>query len=79
MFFECGIRVVNTPAATTNSVAELALTMVLASTRDVVKGTYAVDKAGAFYNYAGIVDDRSSGVHNYDYIHALLVNSIAKF
>ncbi|MCE7741759.1 MAG: hydroxyacid dehydrogenase [Candidatus Heimdallarchaeota archaeon] len=34
-----GIKVVNTPAATTNSVAELALTMVLASTRDVVKGT----------------------------------------
>lgn len=33
------IKVVNTPAATTNSVAELALTMVLASTRDVVKGT----------------------------------------
>ncbi|MHA1954505.1 MAG: hydroxyacid dehydrogenase [Candidatus Heimdallarchaeaceae archaeon] len=34
-----GIKVVNTPAATTNSVAELALTMVLSSTRDVVKGT----------------------------------------
>jgi len=34
-----GIKVLNTPAATTNSVAELALTMVLASTRDVVKGT----------------------------------------
>lgn len=33
------IKVVNTPAATTNSVAELALTMILASTRDVVKGT----------------------------------------
>lgn len=34
-----GIKVLNTPAATTNSVAELALTMILASTRDVVKGT----------------------------------------
>ena len=34
-----GIKVVNTPAATTNSVAELALTMILASTRNVVKGT----------------------------------------
>ncbi len=34
-----GIKVVNTPAATTNSVAELALTMILSSTRDVVKGT----------------------------------------
>jgi len=33
------IKVVNTPAATTNSVAELALTMILASTRNVVKGT----------------------------------------
>lgn len=34
-----GIKVLNTPAATTNSVAELALTMILSSTRDVVKGT----------------------------------------
>ena len=37
-----GIKVVNTPAATTNSVAELALTMILASTRDVVKGTFQI-------------------------------------
>ncbi|MHA1778235.1 MAG: NAD(P)-dependent oxidoreductase, partial [Candidatus Heimdallarchaeaceae archaeon] len=36
---EKGIKVVNTPGATTNSVAELALTMILASTRNVVKGT----------------------------------------
>ena len=44
-----GIRVVNTPAATTNSVAELALTMVLASTRDVVKGTYEIkNNPGSF-------------------------------
>jgi D-3-phosphoglycerate dehydrogenase/(S)-sulfolactate dehydrogenase len=34
-----GIKVVNTPAATTNSVAELALTMIMAATRNVVKGT----------------------------------------
>ncbi|MEE9411110.1 MAG: NAD(P)-dependent oxidoreductase, partial [Candidatus Heimdallarchaeota archaeon] len=41
--------VVNTPAATTNSVAELALTMVLASTRDVVKGTYEIkNNPGSF-------------------------------
>ena len=37
-----GIKVVNTPAATTNSVAELALTMILAATRNVVKGTCAI-------------------------------------
>ncbi|MHA1399856.1 MAG: hydroxyacid dehydrogenase [Candidatus Heimdallarchaeaceae archaeon] len=36
---ERGIKVVNTPDATTNSVAELALTMILASTRRVVTGT----------------------------------------
>lgn len=39
---EKGIKVVNTPTATTNSVAELALTMILAATRNVVKGTAKV-------------------------------------
>ncbi len=34
-----GIKVVNTPSATTNSVAELALTHILASTRRVVRST----------------------------------------
>jgi len=41
---EKGIKVVNTPNATTNSVAELALTMILAATRNVVKGTIKVKK-----------------------------------
>ena len=36
---EMGIEVRNTPAATTNSVAELALTMIFSATRNVVKGT----------------------------------------
>ncbi|MCK4844770.1 MAG: hydroxyacid dehydrogenase [Candidatus Heimdallarchaeota archaeon] len=44
-----GIKVVNTPAATTNSVAELALTMILASTRDVVKGTNAIKENPSVY------------------------------
>lgn len=41
-----------------------------------VVGTYPIAHAQAFYNYAGIVDDRSKGVHNYEYIKQLLVNSI---
>ena len=43
------IKVVNTPAATTNSVAELALTMILASTRDVVKGTCEIKSDPSSY------------------------------
>jgi hypothetical protein len=42
-----------------------------------VVGTYPIAQAQAFYNYAGIVDDRSLGVHNYEYIKQLLVNSIS--
>lgn len=41
-----------------------------------VVGTYPLAHAQAFYNYAGIVDDRSDGVHNYEYIKTLLINSI---
>jgi hypothetical protein len=41
-----------------------------------VVGTYPLEHAQAFYNYAGIVDDRSDGVHNYEYIKTLLINSI---
>ena len=37
-----GIKVVNTTAATKNSVAELALKMIQASKRDVVKGKNAI-------------------------------------
>jgi len=42
----------------------------------VVTGTYPLEHAQAFYNYAGLIDDRSNGVHNYGYIHTLVVNSI---
>ncbi len=41
-----------------------------------VVGTYPLAHAQAFYNYAGLVDDRSNGLHNYDYIKQLAVNSI---
>jgi hypothetical protein len=41
-----------------------------------VVGTYPLAHAQAYYNYAGLVDDRSYGIHNYDYIHTLVVNSI---
>lgn len=41
-----------------------------------IVGTYPLKHAQAFYNYAGLVDDRSNGVHNYGYIKALVVNSI---
>jgi len=39
-------------------------------------GTYPIEQAQAYYNYAGLVDDRSLGIHNYDYIHTLVSNSL---
>lgn len=44
-----------------------------------VKGTYGVDSVGAVYNYGWLVDDRSSGVHNFNYTETLLNNTIAVF
>lgn len=44
----------------------------------VVPGTYPVDLAKAYYNYIGIEEDRSEGVHNPAYIKAVLKNTIAK-
>ncbi|MBN2807445.1 MAG: hypothetical protein JXR22_12380, partial [Prolixibacteraceae bacterium] len=41
----------------------------------VIPGTYAVDLAGAYYNYIGIEEDRSLGVHNPAYIKAVLKNT----
>lgn len=41
-----------------------------------IPGTYPLVQAQAFYNYAGLVDDRSYGVHNYGYIKQLVTNSI---
>lgn len=44
-----------------------------------VVGTYPSDEVGALYNYEWILDDRSSGVHNFPYLETLLNNSIAVF
>lgn len=45
----------------------------------MIPGTYGVDTAGAFYNYKWLVDDRSNGVHNPEYLKTMLNNSIAVF
>lgn len=44
-----------------------------------VTGTYPADQAGALFNYEGLSDDKSEGVHNFKYVKALLKNSIAVF
>ena len=44
-----------------------------------VAGTYGVDSVGAVYNYGWLADDRSAGVHNFNYTETLLNNSIAIF
>ena len=44
----------------------------------VVPGTYSADLGKAYYNYIGIEEDRSEGVHNPAYIKAVLKNTIAK-
>lgn len=41
-----------------------------------VKGTYPMVQAQAFFNWIGILEDRSFGVHNPKYTRALLINSI---
>lgn len=42
-----------------------------------VPGTYSNELAGAFYNYKFLEEDRSVGLHNFNYAKALLENSIA--
>ncbi len=42
-----------------------------------VVGTFPMVQAQAVFNYFGLVDDRSEGVHNPPYVRALLLNSIA--
>jgi hypothetical protein len=42
-----------------------------------VVGTYPMVQAQAFFNWVGLEEDRSMGVHNPPYIKALLKNSIA--
>jgi len=61
----------------TNTLKELLMAQgVLDADGHPIPGTYTVDQAGAFYNYATVTEDRSKGVHNYDYCKQLLVNSI---
>ena len=45
----------------------------------ILPAVWSSDKAGAYYNYKLIEEDRSNGVHNPKYAKALLVNSIAVF
>lgn len=41
-----------------------------------VTGTYPIDLARAYFNWIGLVEDRSLGVHNPKYIKALLMNTL---
>ncbi len=41
-----------------------------------VVGTYQMAQAQAFFNWIGLTEDRSKGVHNSAYVEALLTNSI---
>ena len=41
-----------------------------------VVGTYPMVQAQAFFNWVGLEEDRSLGVHNPRYVEALLTNSI---
>jgi len=41
-----------------------------------VVGTYPMAHAQAFFNWIGLEEDRSLGVHNPQYVNALLTNSI---
>ncbi len=42
----------------------------------LVPGNYPVKIARAYYNFAMIEEERSHGVHNPDYVKALLKNTI---
>ena len=44
-----------------------------------VPGTFGVDSVGAVYNYEWLIDDGSSGVHNFPYLETMVNNSIAVF
>lgn len=41
-----------------------------------IVGIYTVEQAAAFFNWIGLEEDRSHGVHNPSYVKALLENSI---
>jgi hypothetical protein len=49
------------------------------SSTSEVTGNYPENQAKALFNYEGIKDDKSMGVHNFKYVKALLKNSIAVF
>ncbi len=51
----------------------------LSATGSIVKGVFPTDQVAALWNYEWLVDDRSAGVHNPQYIGAILSNSIAVF
>lgn len=55
----------------------IAAGMLDASSHRIVPGTYTNDEAGAVYNYLFVMEDRSNGMHNYDYAKKLLENSLA--
>lgn len=41
-----------------------------------VPGTYPTDQVGALFNYEWIMDDGSSGLHNFKYVEAMLTSSL---
>jgi hypothetical protein len=43
---------------------------------EVVQGTWGSTVAGALWNYLLVLEDGSTGIHNYQYTRALLLNSI---
>jgi hypothetical protein len=43
-----------------------------------VPGTYSANVTAAYWNFMGVVEDRSMGIHNPTYIKALLESSIAE-
>lgn len=45
----------------------------------VIPGTYPINQAGAYFNFIGIEEDRSLGIHHPTYVKALLENSIDVF
>ncbi|MHB8871967.1 MAG: hypothetical protein ACYC5G_05945 [Candidatus Doudnabacteria bacterium] len=48
----------------------------VADTYTVKVGTYPMVQAQAFYNWIGLEEDRSEGVHNPVYVRALLLNTL---
>lgn len=49
----------------------------LDATGHVVPGDYTHEEAGLMYNFRFVYGDHSMGIHNYDYVKTLLMNSIA--